>query len=105
MGQVNETGVKRPSATISWTLLALLPVVAFRPGAAAAQQIDDVTPPTLVDLSFTPTTLDTTSSSQQITFTIQASDDLSGVRDNNLGIRVTSPSGALGYQANGHIVS
>ena len=58
----------------------------------------DTTPPTLVDFSFTPTSVDTTSGSQTITVTAHITDDLAG----NAGpgyfsspsqVRFVSPSG------------
>jgi len=45
----------------------------------AYSQTSDVTPPTLLSFSFSPTSIDTRAGPQNITFTADASDDLSGV--------------------------
>jgi cell wall-associated NlpC family hydrolase len=41
---------------------------------------DDITPPQLLEFDFTPKIIDTSNSSQSITFNFRATDDLSGVR-------------------------
>jgi chitodextrinase len=54
-------------------------------------QEEDVTPPELVDFNFTPTEIDTSGGPQEVTVTLQVTDDLSGV--NYMWVRFGSPSG------------
>jgi hypothetical protein len=58
-------------------------------------QIQDVTPPTLTALSFTPTTIDTASGPASVAVSVSATDDLAGVAFVGVGFR--SPSGAHNY--------
>ena len=62
----------------SWLLLpALLGMLFFHHPAWA--QTDDTTPPTLVSLNISPPSIDVTASSQDVVFTAEFTDDLSGV--------------------------
>jgi len=54
----------------------IVSVFALVPVGAAAQQ--DVTPPALASLSFTPTTVDVSGGDAEVTFTFSATDELSG---------------------------
>ena len=50
----------------------------------ASAQIQDITPPTLTALSFTPTTINTATGPANVTVSLSATDDLSGVRTINI---------------------
>jgi hypothetical protein len=54
--------------------------------------VSDLSAPTLVSLSFTPAVIDTSASAQQVTLTLQATDDLSGVQASGCS-HFRSPSG------------
>ncbi len=58
------------------TLFFIITFLLFTSTATTAQ---DTTPPELVDFNFTPTTIDVSSTSQDVTYTIRITDDLSGV--------------------------
>ena len=84
-----------------FTFLLILPVIisiifSFIPIPTEAQ-ISDTTPPSLLDLDFTPTFVDTTLSSRSIAVTARAVDDLTGIA--GLGVNFTSPSGSYGVSA------
>jgi hypothetical protein len=53
--------------------------------------VSDTTAPELQSFSFSPTSIDTTNSSQTVTFTARVTDNLSGVGDVN--VRIIRPSG------------
>ena len=53
---------------------------------------EDFTPPELIEFDFNPTTVDVSSSSQLVTFTLSLTDDLSGIDNANWDI--ISPSGS-----------
>ncbi len=57
----------------------LLALVGLMLTVAAAGQTQDVTPPVLVGFSFSPTSIDVSSGSQNVTVTMHVTDDLSGV--------------------------
>src|SRR5690242_20274346 len=57
----------------------------------ASAQIQDITPPTLTAFSFTPTTINTATGPANITVSLSATDDLSGVR--TIYALFVSPSG------------
>ncbi len=54
-------------------------VVAFLLFTSTARTAEDTTPPELVDFNFAPNTINVSSASQDVTFTMQITDDLSGV--------------------------
>jgi hypothetical protein len=54
------------------------------------RQVEDITPPQLVEFSFTPTTIDTHSGPQTVTFSMRITDDISGF--DHMWLRVASPS-------------
>jgi hypothetical protein len=64
---------------------------------------EDTTPPQLVQLSFTPTTIDVSSTTQHVTVTVRITDDLSG--SSQPWIRFESPSGTQVSDALGDVVS
>lgn len=66
----------------------LMVLCAIFPGVSVA---DDTSPPELVAFDFNPTSIDTSSGSQEVTFAIEFADDLSGFRNGHL--RVRGPSG------------
>ena len=72
--------------TFFWTSLSLV-----------LAQTEDVTPPTLTALSFTPTTINTTTGPAVVTVSVSATNDLSGVRP--VIVNMVSPSGAHTYGA------
>src|SRR5687768_16208358 len=53
-------------------------------------QLEDTTPPLLVNFSITPVLFDTTTQDATVSFCVTATDDLSGVGD--VGVRADSPS-------------
>src|SRR5262245_28271621 len=53
-------------------------------------QVQDVTPPTLTALSFTPTTINTSAGDAIVAVSLSATDDLSGVRE--VTVAFLSPS-------------
>src|SRR2546427_653947 len=57
----------------------------------ASAQSQDITPPTLTALSFTPTTIDTSAGSAVVTVSLSATDDLTGV--SFVQVNFVSPSG------------
>jgi hypothetical protein len=61
-----------------------------------AQAQEDVTPPELVEFSFSPASIDVSAGSQNVTFTLRITDDVSGFFDS--GITLMSQSG---QQSNG----
>jgi hypothetical protein len=63
----------------------------------------DITPPTLISFTFTPTSVNTTTSSANVTVTAQLSDDLSGVQ--NSEVDFTNPSGTLSEGAYLYLIS
>jgi len=63
--------------------------------AFSAQAVDDTTPPNLLGLDFTPKVVDVSDDSQAVTFTIQLTDDLSGI--DYASLYLGSPSGARGF--------
>ena len=56
-----------------------LAALGFSPSLQVSDNSPDTTPPTLTNLTFSPRFLDTSSGSQTVTVTLQATDDLSGV--------------------------
>ena len=64
--------------------------------ASLAAQTSDVTPPSLIEFDFTPTTIDVTSGAQNVTVTLRVTDDLSGV--SYMFLSFQSPSGQYQYQ-------
>jgi hypothetical protein len=56
-----------------------------------AQGLSDVTPPSIVDLSFNPETIDVSTGPQLVTISLHATDDLSGIRQCSIFLR--GPSG------------
>ncbi|MBI1738700.1 MAG: hypothetical protein HYR58_05580, partial [Acidobacteria bacterium] len=54
-------------------------VLVFFVAAATASAQQDTTPPVLLDYSFSPSAIDTTNSSQDVTFTAHITDDLGGL--------------------------
>jgi hypothetical protein len=54
---------------------------------------EDTTPPELVEFDFNPKTIDVSAGSQDVTFTLRLTDDLSGL--NHVSVGITSPSGSL----------
>ena len=59
---------------------------------AAAHADEDVAAPELVEFSFAPTSVDTSSGSADVTFTVRVTDDLSGLQSGS--IQIYSPSGS-----------
>jgi hypothetical protein len=80
---------------------ASISALGLSPSITVISTPSDTTPPTLLNFSFNPSTIDTTLSSQTVTVTIQASDNLSGVNWDGespnfgflRGATFTSPSG------------
>jgi hypothetical protein len=92
MVRANRTTEKRNSATIFRIIFVLSAILAFEPRHVAAQE--DVTSPTLLDFSFSPNIIDTTNSSQAVTVTGEASDDISGVANAAGNVCFLSPTAA-----------
>ena len=65
----------------------------FGPDTISVTAISDTTPPVLESLSFTSTSVDTTSGPQNVTVTVRLTDDLSGT-GNSLFVRFFTPSGS-----------
>lgn len=82
------------------TLLGTASVVLSTP--ALAQDVD-ITAPTLVDMSFTPTTIDVSGGPQTVVVTLTATDDLSGMTSFSVSFR--SPTFAQSQFANGFLTS
>ena len=61
---------------------------------------EDVTPPTLTGFSFTPDAVDVTSEPATVTFTVNATDDISGLK--NCRIYFVSPIGVQGEMRDGN---
>jgi len=55
----------------------------------------DTQPPQLVDLSFTPSSVDVTSSAQTVTFTVHVTDNLSGI--SGVSVNLRSPTGVQNH--------
>ena len=62
-------------AVILRVAAAVVLTVSITPAASA----QDTTPPELLDFGFSPSTVDVTSASQDVTFTLHATDDIAGV--------------------------
>src|SRR5688572_12840128 len=60
--------------------------------ASAYCQTSDVTPPTLLSFSFGPASIDTRAGPQNMTFTADVSDDLSGV-EARIAVILAGPNG------------
>ncbi len=77
---------------------ALFPVLilCFFLTATSMAQIEDTEPPQLVNFSFAPTSVDTSTSSQDITFTWEITDDIAGLLSccSPTQLLFKSPSGA-----------
>jgi len=73
--------------------LIFLPVAL--PADLRAQE--DITPPVLVGLSFTPTTIDVSGGNQDVVFTWNLTDDLVGIGDGYTYLEISSPSGPPYY--------
>lgn len=73
-------------------LLTLSALVTLLPVTDVVSGTPDATPPVLADLSFTPASIDTSGSSDQIAFTLGVTDDLSGFETGSL--HTLSPSGS-----------
>src|SRR2546423_9243507 len=91
-------------------LLAVAAACALLGAARAQAQVQDITPPTLGGYTYSPTSVDVRASGQYVNFTINATDDLSGVdfagivflspsRNQSAGGSVSFPAGAT--SANG----
>jgi NADH:ubiquinone oxidoreductase subunit C len=78
MERFSHTARKPRRPAMFHVILVLVAFVACGQGVANAQ-LEDVTPPTLLNFSLTPTAIDTTTSPEQVTVTVQVSDDLSGL--------------------------
>ena len=98
MGQENRVGQdgfemqraqrnNRLQRWASWFASGLLPIFLF----SMAHSQEDVTAPELLELSFTPKTIDTTNSAQQVIVTARITNGESGLVSANL--RFFSPSG------------
>jgi Divergent InlB B-repeat domain len=75
--------------------IAALIALAVAPHAAVADVSSDTQAPQLVSLSRTPTSVDVGSTYRDVTFTIQASDDLSGIDAFLSGVNLISPTGVF----------
>ncbi len=63
----------------------------------SAHAVDDVTPPVLVDFSFTPTTVDVTNGPATVTFTAHITDDLSGIQQGTVFLQSPAGGGYTGW--------
>jgi azurin len=82
--------MKKLASAIILTIL-LLATYTLTLNMNTAQGLSDVAPPSIVDLSFNPETIDVSASSHLVTITLHATDDLSGIRQCDIYFR--SPSG------------
>ncbi len=84
-------GTKQSSLTLIILILILTFIFAIPLTIDLNAQVEDTTPPELVEFSFTPTTVDVSSAPQMVACILRITDDLSGFK---YGIwRFTSPSG------------
>jgi len=65
----------------------------------------DTEPPDVLSFDFDPKTVDTSTSSQEITATARLTDDLSGVTDGDIGSKGVSPSQARFQSPSGNQIS
>src|SRR5450830_27146 len=75
--------------------IAALIALAVAPHTAVADVSSDTQAPQLVSLSRTPASVDVGSAYKDVTFTIQASDDLSGINAFLSGVNLISPTGVF----------
>jgi hypothetical protein len=73
-----------------WTHLAAILLLAFAVNSWADSDLTDTTPPTLVDFSFDPTSVDVSIGSAEVTVSLHFTDDLSGF--GYAGVYFYSPS-------------
>ncbi len=73
------------------TISKLLTITALMSAASLVAQTSDVTPPSLIEFDFNPKAIDVTVRAQNVTATLQVTDDLSGV--NYMYVYFQSPSG------------
>ena len=73
---------------LAW--LGIFMVFTFFPSTNVIAQVQDTTPPVLLDFSISPVLFDTSAQDATVSFCVTATDDLSGV--GNVGVRADSPS-------------
>lgn len=74
------------------TLLGVVAALLLFAAVPNASAQEDVTPPTLVDFSFTPTTIDTTAGDATVTASAHLTDSQSGVKDCCPSVRFQHPA-------------
>lgn len=84
------------------TLLALVTLLLVSPSLVPTVMAQsDTQPPQLVGMSFSPSSVDVTSSAQTVTFTVRLTDNLAGLSLGSIGLRSPSglqnPSGSTGF--------
>ncbi len=90
MGAFSVTPQATRRASIVVALATLLAVVGLAP---AAHALTDTTPPQLVSLSFSPSSVNTATGPATVTVTVEVTDDLSGVRDGSVSVNFQAPTG------------
>lgn len=78
------------SSTLSGSIFAFITILLISFPINLHAQAEDITPPQLEDFSFTPTTIDTTSSSQIVTFNFEITDSPSGFDFTHFYLRSSS---------------